>query len=156
MTLFVLLKRHLLGDQGATWWHGRLDIVRPSTKVSAKSTHRQLSNWPVKNTDTHADTLQYVVLVDKIFINVWVFVTSEKKFWSKRFVSNVWRRLEGDGTRDSHSTIIIFTWVVVNYENNELNLSMQLIDLLWKESADWMVPGAWKTLSSMPPHFWTT
>ena len=40
--LFALQERHLVGDQGATWWQGSHDLPRPPTQVSAKSAHKQL------------------------------------------------------------------------------------------------------------------
>ena len=42
IVLFPLQECHLVGDQSATWWHGSHDLSRPSTKVSAKSDHKQL------------------------------------------------------------------------------------------------------------------
>ena len=35
-----------MANQGATWWQGSPCPTRPSTKVSPKSAHRQLSNRP--------------------------------------------------------------------------------------------------------------
>ena len=44
IALFSLQECHLVGDWGATWWQCSHDPPWPSTKVSAKSAHRQLSN----------------------------------------------------------------------------------------------------------------
>ena len=52
----------LLADRAATWRQGSYDLPQPSTKVSTKLAHRQLSNWPVKMTNRHTHSV--IVLVD--------------------------------------------------------------------------------------------
>ena len=53
-----------MADLGATWWQGSYDLPLPSTKISAKLVHRQLSNRPVKMTHTRARSV--IVLVDTL------------------------------------------------------------------------------------------
>ena len=42
IALFALQECHLVGDQGAFLWHVSHDLPRASTKVSAKSDHKQM------------------------------------------------------------------------------------------------------------------
>ena len=59
-----------MGDEGATRWQGSYDLPQPPYQVTTKLAHSELSNWPVKNTDTqththtHTQTRSVIVLVD--------------------------------------------------------------------------------------------
>ena len=131
-----------MADLGATWWQGRHDLLRPSTKVSAKLAHRQLSNWPVKKTDTHADTQtrSVIVLVDNPLLNK--SHNYSGLLWIAREIFKIQTFPQPIGTNCTARK-----WVVLSYRVVNRNLSCENADGHRLRRARWI--GRGQCLSSV-------